>query len=101
MPRGSRNGTYDGRSETAYLVAKLILTYTLAKSPSQELAENSWPVKTTVYIQREEVGERGEEGEEGKFFFFFWGEFEISVLGILFCKSETSATIHGDPLFLT
>jgi hypothetical protein len=45
----------------------------LAKSPSQELAENSWPVKTTVYIQREEVGERGEEGEEGKFFFFFFG----------------------------
>ena len=30
--------TYDGRSETAYLVAKLVLSYTLAKAPSQELA---------------------------------------------------------------
>lgn len=100
MSRGSWNGTYDGRSETAYLIAKLTLPYTLAKTPSQELAEKSWPVETAVYIQREEVGERGEEGEEGRFFFWVGG-FEVSVLGISFCKSETSATIHGDPLFLT
>ena len=47
-----------GRAETAYLVAKLILSYMLAKAPAQELAENSWPVEMAIYIQGEEGGER-------------------------------------------
>lgn len=37
-PQEFRSGTYDGRSGIAYLVARLILSYTLTETPAQELA---------------------------------------------------------------
>lgn len=96
----SRSGTYDQRSETAYLVATLIILYILAKTPTQELAEKllNCIISAIHPFRGRKEGRRGEKGAEKRF--LGW-EFEVSVLGILCRKSLTSATNHGDPLFLT
>ena len=45
---GSRNGTYDGRSGIAYLVAKLILLYTLAILPRGS-SHGNWAAGAVVH----------------------------------------------------
>ena len=61
-PFQSRNGTYDGQSETAYLVAKLILSYMLAKAPRGSLPKIRGPQSGSTYSveKREEIKGRGE-----------------------------------------
>lgn len=97
----SRSGTYDQRSETAYLVATLIILYILAKTPTQELAEKLLScINSAIHPFRGRKGGEKEVKRERERDFLGW-EFEVSVLGILCRKSLTSATNHGDPLFLT